>query len=47
MFHGRTLDDFSMFTIDSTTADNHECILDTGKNDLEKDTGAYKNLYSG
>ena len=38
MFHGRIIDDFSMTTIDSTTADNHESTLGTGTNDLEDDT---------
>ena len=44
-FYGRIKDDFSVFTIDSTTADNYESTLGTGTNDLENDTGAYKNLY--
>ena len=30
MFHGRIIDNFSMVTIDSTTADIHETTLDTG-----------------
>ena len=36
-----------MITIDSIAADNHESALDTGINDLENDTGAHTNLYSG
>ena len=39
MFHGRIIDYISMITIDSTTADNHECNLGTGTNDLENDNG--------
>ena len=44
MFHGRIIDDFSITTVDSTTADNHESTLGTGTNDLEDDTGAHTNL---
>ena len=44
MFRGRIIDDFSMITIGSTTADNHECTLCTGTNDLEGDTGTHTNL---
>ena len=47
MFHGRIMNDFSVLIIDSTTADNHASTLGTGTNDLEKDTGAYTNLYYG
>ena len=47
MFHGWIIDDFSMVTIHSILADNHESTLGTGINDLEKDTGAHTNLYSG
>ena len=36
-----------MITTDSTTADNHESTLGTGTNDLENDTGAHTNMYSG
>ena len=43
---GRIIDNFSMVTIDSTTAENHESTLCTGTNDLENDTGAHTNLYS-
>ena len=47
MFHGRIIDDFSMMTIDSTTAENHDRTLGIGTNDLENDTAAHTNLYSG
>ena len=38
---------FSMITVDSTTADNHESTLGAATNDLGNDTGAHTNLYSG
>ena len=38
MFHGRKIDDFSMISVDSTTDDNHECPLHTGRNYLEDET---------
>ena len=38
VFHDRMIDNFSMFTIDSATADNHESTLDTATNDLDNDT---------
>ena len=47
VFHGRTIDDFSMITVDSTSGYNHESTLGTGTNDLGNDTGAHTNLYSG
>ena len=47
MFHGWIIDYFSVVTIDSTKADNHESTLGTSTNDLENDTGAHTNLYSG
>ena len=46
-FHGRIIDQFSMITVGSTTADNHDSILGTGTNDLENDTRANTTLYSG
>ena len=46
VFHGRIMDDFSMITVDSTTADNHESNLGTGTNDFGNDTRAHTNLYS-
>ena len=46
MFHGRIIDNISMITIDSPTADNHESNLGTGTNGLEDDTGAHTNLHS-
>ena len=46
-FHGRIIDQFSMTTVDSTTADNHESTLGTGTNDLEEDTRANTTLNSG
>ena len=39
MFHGRIIEGFSIMTIESTTADNHEITLGTGTNDLENVTG--------
>ena len=47
MFYGKIVDDFSMKTIDSITADNHESTLGSGTNDWENDAEAYTNLYSG
>ena len=47
VFHSRIIHDFSMITLDSTTADNHESTLSTGTNDLGNDTRAHTNLYSG
>ena len=41
MIHGRIIDDFSIITVDSTTADNHESTLGTGTNDLGNDTRAH------
>ena len=41
VFHGRIIDDFSMITVDSTTADNHKSTLGTGTNDLGNDTMAH------
>ena len=41
MFYGRKIDDFSMVTINSTTADIHGSTLGTGSNDLENDTGTF------
>ena len=41
MFYGRIIDDFSIITITSTTADNHDSTVGTGTNDLENDTGAH------
>ena len=40
------INNFSMVTIDSTTADTHESTLGTDTNNLENDTGAHTNLYS-
>ena len=34
MFYGRIIDNFSMVTIDSTTADDHENTLGTGTNEV-------------
>ena len=44
---GRIIVDFSMVTLDCTTADNHKNVLGTGANNLENDTWAPTNLYSG
>ena len=46
-FHGRIIDQFTMITVDSAPADNHESTLGTGTNDLGNDTRAYTTLYSG
>ena len=45
--HGRILDQFTMITVDSAPADNHESILGTGTNDLGNDTRAHTTLYPG
>ena len=47
MFHGRKIDDISMITVDSISADNHESNLGSGTNDLGNYTGAHTNLYPG
>ena len=47
VFHGRIIDDFSMITVDSTTAVNHESTWSTGTNYLWNYTMAHTNLYSG
>ena len=44
-FHGRIIDQYSMITVDSAPADNHESTLVT--NDLGNDTRAHTTLYSG
>ena len=36
---GRIIDDFSLITVDSTTADKHKSTLGTGTDDLGDDTG--------
>ena len=46
-YHGRIIDQFTIITVDSTPADNHESILGTGTNDLGNDTRAHTTLYSG
>ena len=46
-YHGRIIDQFTMITVDSTPADNHESTLGTGTNDLGNDTRAHTTLYSG
>ena len=47
MFYGRIIDDFSILTIESTTADHYDSTLGTGTNDLENDSGVHTSLYSG
>ena len=47
IFHGRIMDDFSMITVDSTTAENHESTFGTDTNGFGDDTGGKTNLYSG
>ena len=44
---GRIIDRFSVITVDSAPADNHESILGTVTNDLGNDTRAHTTLYSG
>ena len=46
-YHGRIIDQFTMITVDSAPADNHESTLGTGTNDLGNDTRAHITLYSG
>ena len=46
-YHGRIIDQFTMITVDSALADNHESTLGTGTNDLENDTRAHTTLYCG
>ena len=46
-FHGRIIDQFSMITVNSAPADNHESTLGTGTNGLGNDTRAHSTLYSG
>ena len=46
-FHSRIIDQFSMITVDSTPADNHERTLGTGTNDLGNDIRAHTTLFSG
>ena len=45
--HGRIIDQYTMITVDSAPADNHESTLGTGTNDLGNDTRAHTTLYSG
>ena len=45
--HVRIIDQFTMITVDSTTADNHESTFSTGTNDLWNDTRVHTTLYSG
>ena len=45
-YHGRTIDQFTMITVDSAPAVNHESTLGTGTNDLGNDTRAHTTLYS-
>ena len=45
IFHGRIIDDFSMNTVDSALADNHESTLGTGTYDLGNVTWVHTNLY--
>ena len=44
-YHGRIIDQFTMITVDSAPADNHESTLGTGTNDLGDDTRAHTTLY--
>ena len=46
-YHGRIMDQFTMITVDSAPADNHESTLGTGTNDLGNDTSAHATSYSG
>ena len=46
-YHVRIIDQFTMITVDSTPADNHESTFGTCTNDLGNDTRAHTTLYSG
>ena len=46
-YHGRIIDQFTMITVDSAPADNHESTLGTGNNDLGNDTRVHTTSYSG
>ena len=46
-FHGRIIDQFTMITVDSTPADNHESTLGAGTNVLGNNIRAHTTLYSG
>ena len=47
-YHGGIImDQFTMITVDSAPADNHESTLGTGTNDLGNDTSAHATSYSG
>ena len=46
-FHSRIIDQFTMITVDSAPADNHESTLGTSTNDLGNDTRVHTILYSG
>ena len=45
--HGRIMNQFTMITVDSTPADNHESTLGTGTNGFGNDTRAHTTLYPG
>ena len=46
-YQGRIIDQFSMITVDSAPADNHESTLGTGTNDVGNDTRTHATLHSG
>ena len=45
-YYSRIIDQFTMITVDSAPADNHESTLGTGSNDLGNDTRDHTTLYS-
>ena len=45
-YHGRIIDQFTMITVDSAPAVNHESTLGTGTKDLGNNTRAHTTLYS-
>ena len=44
-YYSRIIDQFTMITVDSAPADNHESTLGTGSNDLGNDTRDHTTLY--
>ena len=46
-YNGKLIDQFTMISVDSAPADNHESTFGTGTNDLGNDTRAHTTSYSG
>ena len=46
-YQGRIIDQFTMITVDSAPADNHESTLGPNTNDLGNGTRVHTTLYSG